>query len=104
MQRKITYAQQAEILGNAYLSLEDIRKLIPISRDQAYQIMNELFGLMEERNISRFEQRKKLVPTDLVVEYLKLDVNYINRQARKGRKWKERYLKDGCNGYWYLLH
>lgn len=49
-------------------------------------MLKELTDLMTERDIPRFEQRKMLVPTELVVEYLKLDVNYIRRQARKGRK------------------
>lgn len=86
MSKNITYSQQAQILDKAYLSLKDIRQLIPISRDQAYQMLKELTDLMTERDIPRFEQRKMLVPTELVVEYLKIDVNYIRRQARKGRK------------------
>ncbi len=86
MKREITYSQQAQILDKAYLSCADLLQLVPIGKKEAYQLIKEIRDEMGSKGIQLFNQRVKLVPTQYVVNKLKLNVNYIRRQARKENK------------------
>lgn len=68
----IYYSEQEEILKKAYLTCSDIQRLVPISTKESYKLMKEIGNEMESLGIPRFATRKKMVPTSMVVEKLKL--------------------------------
>jgi len=73
---KFTYQEQMAILEKAYVSVADIKKLVPMGEKQAYALVNEILEDMESNNIPIFKCRPKLVPTKYVIEKLKIDVRH----------------------------
>ena len=80
---KITYKSQAEIIQKPYLSIQDIRGLVPIGYQQARKIITEVRDEMEKKGIPTFRTKQLLAPTDEVLKRLGLNAKTIHRQAKE---------------------
>lgn len=80
---KITYKSRAEIIQKPYLSIQDIRGLVPIGYQQARKIMTEIRNDLEKRGIPTFKTKQLLAPTDDVLKRLGLNAKAIHKQAKE---------------------
>lgn len=72
--RKIFNANETlEILNKQWLCREDIELLAGCKKGKATKIMHDI----NER--AKYKPVKGLVPTDLTVEYLGININYLKR-------------------------
>ena len=79
----ITYKSQAEILNKPYLSIADVRQLVPIGYHQARKIVNEVRAELESQGKPTFRTKQLLAPTSEVLKRLGLSATQIRKQARE---------------------
>ena len=79
----ITYKSQAEIIEKPYLSIEDIRGLVPVGYCQARKIITEVREQLEAENKPLFKTKQLLAPTGEVLKKLGLSAANIRKQAKE---------------------
>lgn len=79
----ITYKSQAEIITKPYLSIKDIRGLVPIGYCQARRIITEVRAEQEAEGKPLFKTKELLAPTNAVLMKLGLNATSIRKQARE---------------------
>jgi len=52
-----------EILKNPYMTASDVYKVLPIGKNKAAQMFNELYEELKEKGVKLFESRPRTVPT-----------------------------------------
>lgn len=67
----------AAVLENAYLSADDIRKIAPVSRKQAYQLVKEIVREMEAEGLPKMSARPTMVPRRRVLNKLGLTTHEL---------------------------
>lgn len=80
---EITYKSQAEIIQKPYLTIQDIRGLVPIGYQQARKIITEVRNEMEKEGKPTFRTKQLLAPTNEVLKRLGLNAKTINKQAKE---------------------
>lgn len=80
----ITYKSMAEIIQKPYLSIQDIRGLVPIGYQQARAIITEVRNSLEEEGKPLFKTRQLLAPTNEVLKRLGLNAKTIYQRAKEG--------------------
>lgn len=72
--REISNANEIlEIINRQWLKREDIEKLAGCKRAKATQIMREI------NEKAKYKPVNGLVPTDLAIEYLGININYLKK-------------------------
>lgn len=79
-----TYKSQAEIISKPYLSIQDIRGLIPVGYQQARKIILEIREQLEKENKPTFRTKQLLAPTNEVLKKLGLNAKAIYTLAKEG--------------------
>lgn len=79
----ITYKSQAEVIEKPYLSISDVRQLVPIGYHQARKIITEIRAEQERENKPTFKTKCLLAPTGEVLKRLGLSATNIRKQARE---------------------
>lgn len=67
-----------DILNKNYLDTNDIAKVASVGRDKAREIKRDIENKLIEEGYTLTPK----VPTDKVVEYLKINVNYLKKIAK----------------------
>lgn len=80
---QITYKTQAEVIEKPYLSINDVRQLVPIGYHQARQIITEIRDEQEREGKPTFRTKCLLAPTGEVLRKLGLSATQIRKQARE---------------------
>lgn len=71
--RKISANETLELLNKQWLSREDIEMLAGCKKAKATRIMHEI------NEKTKYKPVKGLVPSDLAVEHLGININYLKR-------------------------
>lgn len=79
----ITYKSQAEILEKPFLTIKDVRQLVPIGYHQARKIILEVRADDEKEGKPTFKTKELLAPTTEVCRKLGLNILNIRKQARE---------------------
>lgn len=79
----ITYQSQAEIIQKPYLSITDVRGLVPIGYQQARKIITEIRDDLEKEGKPTFRTKQLLAPTSEVLKRLGLNASVIRKQAKE---------------------
>lgn len=80
---EITFKSQAEVIEKPYLSIQDIRELVPIGYSQARKIITEVRDELEAENKPLFRTKQLLAPTSQVLKKLGLNATEIRRNAKE---------------------
>ena len=80
---EITFKSQAEVIEKPYLSIQDIRELVPIGYSQARKIITEVRDELEAENKPLFRTKQLLAPTSQVLKKLGLNAAEIRRNAKE---------------------
>ena len=76
----ITYEKQAEVISHAYLTVKDIRELVPVGESKARQIMREVRAEMVKDGVPIFNYHTLIAPTQRVLKYLGLSSAQIRKE------------------------
>ena len=79
----ITFESQAEIIKKPYLSIQDVRGLVPIGYQQARKILIEIREENEKEGKPTFKTKQLLAPTSEVLKRLGLSASNIRKQAKE---------------------
>lgn len=78
----ITYQDQAEVISKAYLTVKDIRQLVPVGETKAREIMRAVRAEMVKDNAPIFNYHTLIAPTDRVLKYLGISSERIRKETR----------------------
>lgn len=78
----ITYEQQAEVISKAYLTIKDIRELVPVGENRAREIMRAVRAEMVKEGAPIFNYHTLIAPTDRVLKYLGLNSALIRKETK----------------------
>lgn len=79
----ITYAQQSEVITKAYLTVKDIRNLVPVGESKAREIMRQVRAEMVKDGAPIFNYHTLIAPTERVLKYLGISSERIRKEIRK---------------------
>lgn len=79
----ITYKKQAEVISQAYLTIKDIRNLVPVGESKARQIMRAVRAEMVKDNAPIFNYHTLIAPTERVLKYLGISSERIRKESLK---------------------
>ena len=77
----MNYKKMYEILSKPWLDVNDIKAITSLGRDKSSQIRNNIIKMVLDDGKRLPETRKKLVPTNYVVNYLGLEIDFIKKMA-----------------------
>ena len=77
--KKITATEMLDTLQKPYLSTKDISILASVGINKATEIRNKIIKELKEKNILFVNN---LLPNKEVVDYLKIDINYLKKIER----------------------
>ncbi len=80
MIKSLKSSEILEILSHQYVSTEDIKKIACCGLNRAQTIKRNIVKQLESEN---YLLPYGLVPTDKVVEYLKINVNYLKKSSSR---------------------
>lgn len=66
--KNINVQDQKLILSKAYITMEDIYKLLPIGKNYAAEIFHNIENELSEKGIPRFQTRPRVIPTDYLIK------------------------------------
>ena len=75
---KLTAKETLEMINKQWNDVNDIRQLAQCSKKKAYEIKKEIVQKLEEKG---YMLPSYLVPTVNVVEYLKIDLKFLEARA-----------------------
>lgn len=61
--KEINREQRDEILKNPYMTASDIYKVLPVGKNLAAQMFNELYEELMKKGVKLFQSRPRTVPT-----------------------------------------
>ena len=79
----ITYEKQAEVISRAYLTIKDIRELVPVGESKAREIMRAVRAEMVKDGVPIFNYHTLIAPTNRVLKYLGLSSAQIRKEIEK---------------------
>lgn len=79
----ITYQDQAKVISKAYLTVKDIRQLVPVGETKAREIMRAVRAEMVKDNAPIFNYHILIAPTERVLKYLGISSERIRKETRK---------------------
>ena len=77
--KKTTATEMLDVLQKPYLSTKDISILASVGLGTATKIRNKIIEELKEKNILFVNN---LLPNKEVVDYLKIDINYLKKIER----------------------
>lgn len=80
------YLELFKILSKSWLDVNDIRKIGSCGKDNATIIRNKIIKSIEEQGYNLPIAKSKLVPTNEVINYFNLDIDYISDMAAREKK------------------
>lgn len=81
----MNYTELYKIINQPWVSVKEIRKIARCSRDTAINIRNCIEEKIIKSGKTLPNNKTKYVPTKYVLEYLDLDVNYIEQRAMRDK-------------------
>ena len=51
------------ILRNPYMTANDVYKVLPVGKNQATKMFNDLYAELEEKGVKLFQSRPRTIPT-----------------------------------------
>ena len=79
LSKRLSAAEILTLLDKQYLNTEDIKKIACVSIDKAREIRNEITRNLKEKN---YFVPDKLIPSESLVDYLNLNLNYLKKIAK----------------------
>ena len=79
----ITYEKQAEVISKAYLTIADIRNLVPVGESKAREIMRQVRAEMIKEGAPIFNYHTLIAPTERVLKYLGISSERIRKETRR---------------------
>lgn len=61
--KELIKEERDEILKRPYISAADVYKVLPVGRNQAYQMFKELYDELESKGVMLFKTLPRVVPT-----------------------------------------
>jgi len=77
----MSYSELFKILLKPWASVNEIMSIANCGKDSATQIRNNIVAQIRKENKEIPYSKKIIVPTEKVIEYLNLDVDYIKTMA-----------------------
>lgn len=77
----MSYSELFKILLKPWASVNEIMSIANCGKDSATQIRNNIVAQIRKENKEIPYSKKIVVPTEKVIEYLNLDVDYIKTMA-----------------------
>lgn len=78
----MTYVELFKTCSKNWLDIEDIKNIANCGRDKANEIANSIIEDIKESGKKVPQAKKKLVPTDYVIEYLNIDMDFVLKMAK----------------------
>lgn len=79
----ITYEKQAEVISKAYLTVKDIKDLVPVGENKAREIMRAVRAEMVKDNAPIFNYHTLIAPTERVLKYLGISSKRIRKETKR---------------------
>lgn len=77
----MNYKKMYEILSKPWLDVKDIQSITSCGRDKSSKIRDEIIEIINKNGKKIPQSRRKIVPTNYVIEYLGLELDFIKKMA-----------------------
>lgn len=81
MKEKLSAQETLQILDSQWANKQAVKKLGYVGDNKAWQIMNEIRADLEAQG---YKLPRGLVPMEKVVDYFKININYLKKIKNEG--------------------
>ena len=78
----MTYIEIFKICSKNWLDIKDIQDIAGCGRDKANEIANAIIRDINNSGKKVPQSKKKIVPTDYVIDYLNIDMDFVLKMAK----------------------
>lgn len=82
----MTYNELFKIISKPWLDIKDIKLIAEYGRDKANIIINDIINDIKEKGNKIPKIKRKIVPTEYVIQYLNINVDFVSNMALKEKK------------------
>ena len=83
---RLTTSETLKLLSKPYLKTSDIKKIASCGDNKAIEIKKAILKICDERN---YYVPSGLTPTEIVIEYLNININYLKKMMKIERELNE---------------
>jgi len=80
--KNIDRNKRNNILKNPYMTADDIYHVLPIGKNQAQKMFNEIYNQLIDEGITLFKSRPKTIPTKVFKERILKNGNNSNSRQK----------------------
>ena len=77
----MTAKETLDLISKQWCDLNDLRKLTGLGKNSASKLKNEIWINLLNKG---YQLPSKLLPMNEVVNYLKININYLQRMSKEG--------------------
>ena len=78
----MTYIELFKTCSKNWLDIKDIQSIAGCGRDKANEIANTIIKDINSSGKKVPQSKKKIVPTDYVIDYLNIDMDFVLKMAK----------------------
>lgn len=82
----MTYNELFKTISKPWLDIQDIKLIAECGRDKATEIMNDITIEINKQGKKIPKIKRKIVPTENVIEYLNINIDFVSQMAQKEKK------------------
>lgn len=82
----MTYRELYSHINKPWANVKDIQNIASCGKNKASKIRDDIITKILQNGKNVPQAKEKIVPMELVIEYLNLDLNYIFQMAKKEKE------------------